>query len=269
MKKGESRAYHPALPIRWSEDEAKGNLGQPDDETKNRARQLAEEIITLQRAKEEAVAAQDFLQAVQLRDKERQNRGELATISLPAWVRRNIEQEAGLTSAFKFPCLDTLAPLQDKAGEPDARVLSVLPNPLMPPVRFVVGIVPQLPVSTLMAVLPVDDIGSPYFQALLPLVSPESVARVKSGQRELVQWAFNEVERAADAIRGRAVLLCVVRPTALSEDAREELFAGIKRTNCQFVVFEESSEIQAVLKRLHPGTKLLGSVMTYCKGRPS
>ena len=85
-----------------------------------------------------------------------------------------------------------------------------------------------------------------------------SVARFKSGYKELVQRAFNEVERAADATRGRAVLFCVVRPTARSEGVQEELFAGIHRTNCQFVVFEEPSEILAVLRKLPPGTKVLG-----------
>ena len=254
----EIRAVYPPPPIRWSENETKGNVDQSDDETKDRARHLAEEIVTLQRAKEAAVASQDFLQAAQLRDKEREKRKELAAISLPAWLRRNIQQGAGLTAAFKFPFLDTFNALPDQAGEPDAGVLSVLPSPLVPPVRFVVGIVPRFPVSTLKAVLPLDDIGSKYYQALLPLISPESVVRVKNRQRELVQWAFNEVDSAADATQGRAVLFCVVRPTSLSEDVQKELFAGINRTNCQFVVFEESSEIQAVLGRLPPGTKLLG-----------
>jgi len=255
----EVRAVYPPPLIRWSEDETKGNVDQSDDETKDRARQLAEEIVTLQRAKEEAIASQEFLEAAQLRDKEREKRKELAAISLPAWLRRNIQQGAGLTAAFKFPFLDTFSALPDQAGEPDARVLSLLPNPLMPPVRFVVGIVPQFLVSTLKAVLPLDDIGSKYYQALLPLISPESVVRVKNQQRELVQWAFNEVDSAADATRGRAVLLCVVRPTALSEAVQEVLFAGIHRTHCQFVVFEEPSEIQAVLGKLPLGTKLLGA----------
>ncbi len=254
----ETRAYQPAPPIRWSEDELRGNVDQPDDETANRARQLAEEIVTFKRAKEEAVASQDFLQAALLRDKEHEKLRALAAIGLSAWLRRNIEQGAGLTTAVKFPCLDTLYAVHEKAGEPDAEVLSVLPNLLTPPVRFVVGIVPQYPVTTLKAALPLDDIGSPYYQALLPLISPELLARVTLGQRELIQRAFKEVERAEDAKRGRAVLLCVVRPTALSEDVQEVLFAGIDRSNCQFVVFEEPGEIQAVMGELPPGTKLLG-----------
>jgi hypothetical protein len=245
-------------PIRWSEDETKGHVYPLDGETKNRARQLAEEIAVLQQAKEESVASQDFLQAAQLRDKEHEKRGELAAISLPPWLRRNIEQAAGLTTAFKFPCLDTLYALRDKAEEPDARVLPLLPNPLMPPVKIVMAVIPQFPVSTLNAVLPLDDIGSPYFQALLPLISPESVARFMSGHKGWVQRAFNEIERAEEATRGRFVLLCVVRPTALSEDVQGDLFAGINRTNCQFAVFEEASEIQTVLGKLPPATKLLG-----------
>jgi hypothetical protein len=258
LEKGGSRAYYPPPPIRWSEDETKGHVYHSDDETKNRARHLAEEIRTLQRAKEEAVASQDFDQAAQLRDRGHEKGRELSAISLPPWLRRNIEQAAGLTTAFKFPCLDTLNALHDNAGEPDAKVLSVLPNPLLPPVRFVVANIPHFSVSTLKAVLPLDDIGSPFFQALLPLISPESIARFKSGHEELVRSAFNEVERAADATRGRPLLLCVVRPTALSEDVQGELFTGIRRTDCQFVVFEELSAVQAVLGLLPPATKLLG-----------
>ncbi len=160
--------------------------------------------------------ARTSIKQSQLRDRGHEKGRELSAISLPPWLRRNIEQAAGLTTAFKFPCLDTLDALHDNAGEPDAKVLSVLPNPLLPPVRFVVANIPHFSVSTLKAVLPLDDIGSPFFQALLPLISPESIARFKSGHEELVRSAFNEVERAADATRGRPLLLCVVRPTARS-----------------------------------------------------
>ncbi len=255
LEKGGSKAYCPPPPIRWSEDETKDYVYQSDDETKNRARQLAEEVVAIQRAKEEAIANQDFDQAAHLRDKGHEKGRELSAISLPAWLRRNIEQVAGLTTAFKFPLLDTL---HDKAGEPDARVLSVLPSPLIPPTKFVVGIISQFPVSTLKAVLPPDNIGSPYFQVLLPLISPESVAHFKSGHKELVLMAFHEIERAADATRGRPVLLCIVHPTVLSQDVQGELFAGIRRTDCQFVVFEEPNEIQSVLGKLPPGTTLRG-----------
>ncbi len=246
-------------PIRWSEEDTKRYLYQSDDEAKNRACQLAEEIAPLQRAKEDAVANQDFLQAAQLRDQEYQKRGELAAISLPAWLRRNIEQAAGLTWASIVPLLHTLVSLRDRAEEPDARALSLLPNPLVPPVKFVVGVIPRFPASTLKAVLPPDDIGSPFFQVRIPSISPESVGRFKCGHKELVQRAFIEIEKTEDAKRGCPVLLCVVHPTALAEDVREQLFAGILRTNCQFVVFEQPSEAQVVLGQLPPETKLLGA----------
>ncbi len=45
--KEERGTYHPLPPIRWGGDETKGYVYRSDDETKNRARQLAEEIVAL------------------------------------------------------------------------------------------------------------------------------------------------------------------------------------------------------------------------------
>ena len=132
LEKGGRQGKLSPARIRWSEDETQCHVNQTDDETRNRACQLADEIETLQRAKEEAVASQDFLKRRSC-GTEQHEKGRVGSISLPAWLRRNIEQAAGRTTAFKFPCLDTLNALHDKAGEPDTGVLSVLPIPLCLP----------------------------------------------------------------------------------------------------------------------------------------
>ena len=205
---------------------------QIDDDTKRHVRQLAEELAPLQRAKEDAVANGDFPQAAQLRDKQDQCWKELQNLNLPAIVLTNVRQLIDAwpnkVSASRFPLLDML---HDEAGEPDAAVLAMLPNPMIPPVKIIVKAVPRYPVSTLNAVLAPDDIGSRYFQALVPLISPESVARFKSRHRELVRVAFSEIGRAESLIFGRAVLLCVLCPTACPKMFRQSyLRASIEPT---------------------------------------
>jgi len=250
-----STAYSPQSRIQWGGDEAKCHVYPLDDETKNRARQLVGEVAALRQAKEDAVANQEFRQASQLRDKEDEKRGKLAAL-VPSWVRRNIERAAEARPAkhSRYPLLDML---RDEAGEPDAGVLSVLPNPLMPPVKIVVGTIPRFPISTVKALLAPDDIGSPYFQALVPLISPESVARAKKDHSMMVRVAFHEIGWAGNPSRGHPVLLCVVRPTLLSQDVRDEVFAGLRRTNCDFVVFEAGTDAHSLLGNLPPGTTLL------------
>jgi hypothetical protein len=127
----------------------------------------------------------------------------------------------------------------------------------MPPIKVVVGTVPRFPVSTLKAVLPPDYTRSPYFQALVPLMSPESVARFRDNHRGWVQLAFDEIKHAKDTALGCPILLCVVRPAALSQDVREEVFAGLLRTNCDFVVFEAGEHVHSVMGNLPPGTNVL------------
>ena len=95
LEKGGSKAYYPPPPIRWSEDETKDYVYQSDDETVNRVRQVAEEIYTLQRAKEEAVASQDFDQAAQLRDREHEKRRELAAITVPPGYEETSSKRLG------------------------------------------------------------------------------------------------------------------------------------------------------------------------------
>ena len=154
------------------------------------------------------------------------------------------------------PWFPLLHKFHDEAGEPDPRVLSVLPKPLMPPIKIVVGTVPRFPVSTLKAVLPLDDTRAPYFQALVPLISPESVARFRDNHRGWVQLAFDEIKLAEHPTSGCPALLCVVRPMALSQDVRAEVLAGLYRTNCDFVVFEDGERAHSIFN-LPPGTKLL------------
>jgi ATP-dependent Clp protease ATP-binding subunit ClpA len=231
-----------------------------DDDTKRRVRQLAEEIAPLQKAKEEAVARRQFAEAAAARDKADRIWRELRGFKLPLWVWRNVERLACARpiTHSRFPVLDMLG---DESGEPDARIVSLLPQPLMPPVRFVLETVSPFPVSTLKAAMALDDIGSPFFQGLVPLISPQSVARRKSTQEAMLHAAFSEISRAvrnADAYFFRPVLLCVAQPTELSEEAREEVYAGLHRTQCDFVIFEAGGNASAVLARLPEGTRLLG-----------
>ena len=118
---------------------------------------------------------------------------------LGATVQRAEEKRSEACSSW-FPLLDRF---HDEVGEPDSRVLSVLPKPLMPPIKIVVGTVPRFPVSTLKAVLLPDEIGSPCFQALVPLISPESVARFRDNHRGWVQLAFDEI-KPRNTLRGDA-----------------------------------------------------------------
>jgi len=251
-----STAYSPQSRIRWVYDETKRHEYPVDDETKRRVCQLAEAIAPLQEATEDAVASQDFEQAVKVRDKRDQYWKELGSLNVPEWVFKNVKRlvSAWPTKASRFPLLDML---HGEAGEADPSVLSVLPNPLMPPVKIVVGTVPRFPVSILETVLASDDICSPFFQALVPLISPESVAQRKGNHMEMTRFAFYEIDRAEDPIWGRPVLLCIVRPTLLPQDVRDEVFAGLHRTNCDFVVFEAGAEAHSLLGKLPSGTKLL------------
>ena len=219
-------------------------------------RELAEAIAPLQRATEDAVARQDFEQAAKVRDERDGYWKKLGSLNVPEWVFRNVKRlvNAWQTKAPKSPLLDML---YDNAGEADLRVLSVLPKRLLPPVRIVVDAVPCFPVSTLKAVLALDDVCSSFFEALVPLISPESVARFKNNRRGWVELAFKEITRAERPVWGRPVLLCVVRPTLLSQDVRDDVFAGIHRTNCDFVVFEPGEEAHSVLGNLPSGTKLV------------
>lgn len=220
-----------------------------DDDSKRRVRELAEELAALERGKFDAVANQDFDEAAQLRDKQDRFWIELRSLHLPRFVLKNVKRLVRATTS-RFPLLDMLC---DDAGEPDAAVLSMLPNPMMPPVKIVVGAIPRHPVSTLQAVLAQGDIGSPFFQALVPLISPESVGQFKGSQKEMARLVFSEIGRTKSP-----VVLCVVRPTALPGDVQEELYAGIHGTECDFVLFETPGEAGEVRGKLPPGTTLLG-----------
>jgi len=227
-----------------------------DDETKHRIRQVAEEIARLQHAKEEAVARKDFEQAAKVRDKVDQYWRELRSLKLPDWVWKNVERLAHARASI-FPLLKML---HDEAGEPDAGVLSKLPNPLAPPIKIVVGTVPRFPVSTIRALLALDDIGSPYFQALVPMISPELVAKLKGDKKAMTQFAFSEIVRAitpAVPYLFNPVLLCITCLTTLPHDVRDEVYAGLHRTNCDFVVFEADAVAPSLLGSLPHGTKLM------------
>ena len=58
-------------------------------------------------------------------------------------------------------------------------------------------------------------------------------------------------------MRWRPVLLGVVRPTLLPGDVKDELFIGLRRTNCDFVAFEAEGESRSLLNAMPPKTTLL------------
>ena len=245
----------PSFRTTWYSSDSTPPLRQLGDDEKIHVRQLAEELAPLQRAKEDAVASHNFEQACQLRDRQDQIWQELERLNMPEWVYLNVKRLASgwPTEGPRFPLFDLL---RDEPGEADARIVAVLPNPLMPPVKIVVGAVPRHPVSTLTAALPPNDIGSPFFQAHIPLISPESVARAKKERYQMVRLAFNEIEQAQTA-HAHHVIACIAHPTALAEDVQAELFIGIRRTLCDFVVFEEPSAIQTLLAKLPHGSRPL------------
>ncbi len=223
-------------------------------EKKHRAVKLLGEIETFQQAKELAVADSAFPLAAQLRDKQDDKRKELESLELPDWFRKNCDRVR--LGCFKFPLLDALG---ERIVKSDAEAMALLSNQLTPPAQLVVATIPQFPVSTVMRLLRSDDIDSPFFQAIVPLISSESISGIKISHTELLRAAFREVEQAKDPHRGRPVLVCVVRPSSLALDMQAELFAGIHRTACDFIVFEEPNAVQTVLEKLPPGTRVLAS----------
>jgi hypothetical protein len=131
---------------------------------------------------------------------------------------------------------------------------------MMPPAKLVVADVPEYPVATLRAVLADDDVGSPYYQSRVPLISLASAARCKMDGSMLMRALFLEVRRAVtptDPTLFIPVLVCVVRPALFSDVVRDELFAGLDQTNCDFVVFEEADKVPMILGNLPPETTLL------------
>jgi hypothetical protein len=227
-----------------------------DDETKRQVRQLAETLAPIQEAMEKALASQAFVEAARLRDGQDHIYKQLNGLHLPEWVIKNVKRFVHAwpkTANFAY----TLDMYQDEPGEADLKVLSSLPNPLMLPLRIVVGNVPRFPISTLKAALPHDDIGSPFFQAVIPLISPNSVARFKDNHQEWVRMTFEDIKRVDNPTLGRATLLCIVHPLLLAEDVRDVVFAGIRKTGCDFVIFESDTEAHSLLGNLPSGTRLI------------
>ena len=227
-----------------------------DEDTKRRIRELAHGIPTLQAELEKAVASQEFSKAVELRNRRRLLQQELDLLNLPEYVVQNVNRlmnslPEGLT---RHPLLEMF---DEEVGEADAKVLSALPKPLLPPLKMLVRCVPRFPSSTLRAALAPDDICSPFFQVLVPLLSPESVARRKGNRVEMTRCVFSEIVRAQSPIFGRAAVLCVVCPSQLSPEVRHEVLAGLHRADCDFVVFETSDNTQSLLDQLPAGTKRL------------
>ena len=237
----------------WKTD-SPANLAELDEETRRRVRELAEKIAPLQSEKEDAIARRKFLQAVKLRNRQKRYWTELDSLNLPEYVLENVKRFVNARNGMssKLPLLDMF---DDESGEADATLLSVLPIPLVPPVKIVFATVPRFPVGTLRAVLTPDDICSPWFRAVVPLFSTESISERKGNHEEMLRCAFHEIARAQNPTWGRPVLLCVVRPTRLPENLRREVFAGIQQTNCDFVIFETGDEVHKLLGQL-AGIKL-------------
>jgi hypothetical protein len=244
-------------PVSRPDEESRRRTFRLDDETKRRVYELAEAIAPLQKAKEDAVARGAFERAAQLRDECDTYWKELGGLDLPEWVGQNARRLVAARRGER-PRYPILEELDETTGEPDPWVLSLLPNPMSAPAKILVGVVPHFAVSTLKLALAPEEIGSPYFQALVPLISPESLARHKFKPIETTKLAFFEIRRAITSSSlsfSNPVLLCVVRPTALPEDAGKELYAGLQRTNCEFVVFDEASAVVAVMGKLPAGTQ--------------
>ncbi len=238
---------------RWNED-LSSSLAKLDEETRRRVLKLADAIAPLQFEKENAISRREFSRAVKLRGRQKQYWAELGSLNLPEHVLTNVKRFVNARDGIfsRMPVLDIL---RDESGEADASVLSALPIPLVPPVKMVLATVPRFPVSTLRAALAPDDICSPFHRAVIPLFSPESISERKGNHEEMMRCAFHEIARARDSTWGRPVLLCVVRPARLSENLRRQVFAGIQRTNCDFVVFEKGDEVQSLVGQL-PRTTL-------------
>lgn len=236
------------VPIR-RKAESPANLAELDEETRRRVLDLAEKIAPLQSEKEDAITRRKFLQAVKLRNRQKRYWTELGSLNLPEYVLENVKRLVNASNGLfsHLPVLDTF---DDESGEADACLLSVLPIPLVPPIKMVFATVPRFPVSTLRAALAPDDICSPWFRAEVPLLSPESISERKGNHEEMLRCAFHEIARARGSSWGRPVLLCVVRPARLPGNLRREVFAGIEQTNCDYVIFEMGDEVQSLVGQL-------------------
>lgn len=117
--------------IRWNNDSSQSPVRHLDDDIKRRVRQLAEELASLQRAKEEAMAGLRLHQVARLRHKQSHCWQELRTFNLPKFVLANVNRFVNVwsTRSSRFPLLEMLL---DEAGEPDPAVLAMLPNPMLP-----------------------------------------------------------------------------------------------------------------------------------------
>jgi ATP-dependent Clp protease ATP-binding subunit ClpA len=80
-----STAYSPQSRIRSAKDESQSPVRQLDEDTKRRVRQLADAILPLQKAMEDAVACQEFERAAKVRDKRDQYYKELGRLNVPEW----------------------------------------------------------------------------------------------------------------------------------------------------------------------------------------
>ena len=90
-----------------------------------------------------------------------------------------------------------------------------------------------------------------------PSDSLESISGFRTGHSELLRAAFREIEQAKDPQRGRPCCSALFAQR-LSEDVQAELFAGIHRTACDFVVFEEPRPFR-LYEKLPLGTRVLES----------
>jgi hypothetical protein len=224
-----------------------------DNATKRRILQFAQEIGEVRHAKEDAVAAQEFERAAHLRDREDLLRMQLARLNLSDLVDMNCKRlvDAQGRKPF-FPVLDMFC---SQSGEVDTQILAMLPTPLVPPIRCVVGAIPSCAISTLTVALALEDIESHYFRARIPCIMPDSIAANEETRKQMVRAIFMEIGRALGAFT--PVVLCVLRPTVLPQDVQEEVFSGVQRTNCDFVMFETGEKARLLLERLPSGTRLL------------
>jgi hypothetical protein len=221
-----------------------------DEGIRRRALEIAAEMAALRKAKVDAVAAQDFACASELRSTELARESALLALDIPAWVRREVLRSAGLWdgNASRFVVLGMLAEAAI-GGEPDPRVLAALPRPIVPPVRLAIPTQVESPASTAIAMLPSTDADFPYYD-VVAVISPETLARTHQGYLDTVRVAFDEISWSQETMYG-SVLLCISEPISLGEEVCEALLAGVNRTNCDFVLFEEDrARLKAIQGRL-------------------
>jgi len=213
------------------------------------ALELAQRISTLQQEKEDAIFRGEFELAARLRDSEVECRSRLRNFSFPDYVLGNLHRLTESGSLPRFPVLDML---ETKSGAADQRVLQLTAEAAQSPIRLVFEQIPESPSGMLRELLNVDDIFSMYFQAKLPVLSVETIARFKPQMLgEALRAMFTEIRKCTQ--RCTPVVLSLVAPTTFPDPAfQSTVLRGLKEIRCNLVVFEHAAAIPDFAEALLP-----------------